>query len=496
MTDKMTENKLAKYFAFQEDCFVLPEEDKIKAFHTENIKADVLTRKTKKIRLMPTIAACMAIIISIASVILIFKRDDSFIPTELEFFGEATQVEGIANWYEPGEITVEATILQHSRNSLMNKSGFIQTLSYEKIEREAPLPDWVIDVTMANERYAILEYETRPQEYNHGYILYDLQENKIFSLGERIFELTRGLLESLNDNSTIHCGLIEIEYFGESPEWCIFRTRNNVISPNVYERYLINIETGELHKLPTSKIITKSSDYTKFVFDRTEATENSEISRKIITYYDIKTKTEKAIIRTEKPYAQYYSQFSKDNRYIIIYTNYGADWNNENTKWLIYDTQTRNTNPCVGKIIRYTEKNDAVIVKDRMGTKIYRLSDMADVTDSYSLKVYEYYEIKSMKNENGFLLYLTPIFDKGEEILIADNIVCSQRWGDYIYIYQAERDEILVYSIRNNEYFTCELDFDGRIEPQYQFSMFINNSGRNCHIVAYHNKNSEQGEGL
>lgn len=507
MKNKNTEYKIAKYFNYQEKCFNLPGEEKIRAFNAISVKPKIEHKRIPKIKYISITAACLAFIISVVSVVVPLMHEDpvSQMTSEtesavkdIEFFGEATKVDGIADWYEPGEFNVETIVLEKADSIAVKPEGMFQTMSFKTMsDVKEQLPDWVIGVNMINERYATLYYEFPVEEYEHGYIMYDLQENKIVTLGDKIYAVVGDFLESRNINERPLGELIIIEEFGANPEWCIFRTWNDTVEPNIYERYLVNIETGEFHQLPTSDILAISSDYKHFVFCRDERLENGELVERVISYYDVKTKEEKVITTTQKGenLSMHHALFSDDDRYIISYIYNGANggWDTVNAKWIIYDVQTGKINNGNGKIIRYTEKNDAVIVKNNEGGRIYRLSDMQDVTDSYELNIYECYEFETVRSGDYRSLYLKPLFERGETVLIADNIVNRMFWDDYVYIYQAGSEEVLVYSVRNNQYFSCSLSLDESVnsDKNNMTFMFIMESGKKCRIVSYYDPMKE-----
>jgi hypothetical protein len=261
---------------------------------------------------------------------------------------------------------------------------------------------------------------------------------------------------------------------------------------------LVNIETGELYLLPTSDIIAISSDYKQFVFCRDDRLDNGELIERVISYYDVKTKEEKNIITTQKgdDLSMHHAQFSDDDRYIIsyIYNGENGGWDTVDARWIIYDIQTGKTNNGNGKIIRYTENDDAVIVKDREGAKIYRLSDMADVTNDYKLAIHEHYEIMTTESSNKTIaVYMNPILGNGDVVLVADNVDLWLELNGYLYIHQQDANQILVYSIKNNEYFTCEFHNEIKKGLGYSSSMFIADSGKSCHIATYFNEGELEG---
>ena len=115
MKNNKAEETVAEFFQYQENCFVMPEEKQIKAFKTVPEKPKIENRRVRKIRYVPIIAACLAIIVSVVSVIAVLRlnNNDTTIPN-VEYFGEAKRVDGIANWYEPGEFNTKTVLLEKS----------------------------------------------------------------------------------------------------------------------------------------------------------------------------------------------------------------------------------------------------------------------------------------------------------------------------------------------------------------------------------------------
>ena len=77
--------------------------------------------------------------------------------------------------------------------------------------------------------------------------------------------------------------------------------------------------------------------------------------------------------------------------------------------------------------------------------------------------------------------------------MVGDNVDLWLEWNDYLYIHQQDAKQILVYSIKNNEYFTCEFHDEIKKGIGYSSSMFIADSGKSCHIATYFNEGELEG---
>ncbi len=504
------ENKLKKYFKLQENSAELPEESSLTAFYITRDQVTDTAKRRIRIKPIAVIAACMAAIISIVATVAVFERmrpdeTESDMPSRPKYLGEPVEVEGMADWYEPGELSIEATILNFASNSSLSasSSGLIP-LSYNapSTTKEVVFPDFVSDVYAINENYLriyIGNYYDVPDEYK--YIIgkcYDLRTGEYVNLLKKIHEVTNNCLKEDGIK-------FEVITRYTISDWCILKTMNTKAVINGFYKtgaYAVNMETGEYHWLPYSheKLYAISEDYTKFIFhkDYSEKIDGElRLVKRESILYDVTTRKETVFYTAYKGETLTTTQasFSPDGRYAIAYlyasdTSITGDYSGPMYQpWVIYDTETGVVQKGKGEIIRYTEKNDACIVRDPDGVKIYRLSDMKDVTNKYILKAYEKYELTTERQGDTYSLFLKPLFEETEPVLITDDIVYRHRWGDYQYIFRKDAEEMLVYSIKENEYFTCPLPFDKNLMKTHSVSIIIGDSGKCCYVTITQKRN-------
>lgn len=274
---------------------------------------------------------------------------------------------------------------------------------------------------------------------------------------------------------------------------CIFDTWNETVEPWVRERFLIDLNTGKKVRIPLDIFIAASDDG-KYIVQSTDEYKDGELKNRTIKALNTETMKETVIVSSGEKASlpMLHVDFSDDGRFIISYryneNGESGGWDMPGAEWVLFDTVSCSTVNGKGKIIRFTENNDAVIVRDNEGAKILLLADLSDVTSEYKLKTYEKYELIDSYVDGVASLRLSLLFGDSSDILIADNVAAYSVWSGYLYIYEYDSNDILVYSFEKNEAFRCEID--NTIMPNESFdviSVFVFDSGRKCNIITWDN---------
>ncbi len=527
MKDKNTENLLKKYFNFQENCFKLPEEKQVEVF---TLKTEERYRKNPKTAYIFKIAACLVVIISIVSMVLILNRDKNVFPiidkeesvfsvdnitaTPQKYFDEVSVVDGIAKWYEPNTFEVQTHFFEVqtatqpdtvSNISLMSLKDGITLINDSSDDTANVFPSWVRSAYMLNEKYISLYYvdiNQVPDEYTYRNMYYDLEKGEIISLGDKMYNLRKDFFESFRDEQTNDLYWY-IEEFGKSTEWCSIR----IYDPRVerhdengqiidadreIDRYIFNIESGEIRQIPTGHIEAFASDYSYVIYTYAKGEYNGNAGR-VLTIFDTKTKEEKIIATDTDSKSLDGVVFTRENdRYVLCHIRSGGPegWDTPKARWYIYDTQMGTTQYFEGEIIYFLPEKDAIITRTPQGGRVYRLSDMTDITDSFELEVYQHYELKVDVNDSVLFMRLEPLFGDVSPVMIAENITEWVKWDNYYYIYCYGASSLLVYSLENNEMFEYDLSDTGIAERRYHYvSISVLDNGTKCSVITYYDPN-------
>lgn len=488
MKNRDIETILKEYYKTEEKSFSIPAESGIAAFHRDYPK----TKRLFGIKVAAMTAACMALVISavfIAGSFLDsnFSDIESTYPADISEMTEPAPNSAVPDWYEPKEFSVEyIPITQNTSYKLSYGGASASTTEKASIDpmsvtvnNEGTLPFWVSGTEILNERYVAIYYDAHydiPFE-DAGMLVYDINEGRIRSIVADVYESNKAFFDSRNTEERHTEDMISCYEFGKSTEWGLFDVWNESVSPVQLDRYMINIETGEMRLLPARyDILAVSRDYKYIVW--CYENENKDLT---VSLLDTETMEETVTEIGKKSH----TVFSDDNRYIIFYKPKNGDESDIysiEAEWFLYDIESRKTLEGRGKIIRFSEKGDAVITRDDDGAHIYTLDGLDEVTDSYELQDYEKYELR---NENGEI-YRFALFKDEAPLLIAQNIVTTAKWTDYHYFYCEGADEITVYSETENKTFLYDISSAKINEREYhKASIYVTDGGKKCNVVTF-----------
>ncbi|MBE6682868.1 MAG: hypothetical protein E7595_01810 [Ruminococcaceae bacterium] len=471
------EKMLIAHYKQEEKSIIIPNESEIKAFSSAPE-----TKRNYRIKYIAAVAACVAVLICAVFIISsLGGYDETSVPQESE---DNTNT-AVADWYEPGEFKVNhIAISQAKAPQLCFTSPLTYTLApitaieiqEEKLGGE--LPEWVARATILNERYIQLIHDYHNPSKDYILPVYDIQTDCLRDIVEEIYLKNKKFIDSRNANERDISDMIYVHEFGASTEWGLFDIWDESVYPIVIERFMVNIESGEMKKLPNyNNVFAVSSDYRYLIMNSSESDGHS-------FFYILDSETmsgQKTDIRSGGKVS-----FSPDGRYAILYElpkSENGGWNSIKAEWHLYELESGKITAGKGKILRFTDDGNAVITKDKDGAHIYLIDDMSDVTDSYPLKEYEKYLIKS----DIYGIYREPIFDTDTEIVIQADIECSAEWNGYRYFYLKQEAAIAVYSEKNNEIFYHDISDLNISEREYhEISIYITDGGKSCNLLTFY----------
>lgn len=438
-------------------------------------------KRRKPWRKWSALAACFCLLVGITAAVAIpaFLKNPGDLTENPSHFGEIAFTKGVADWYTPGSFAVNSLALKTGKAEAKAAIASPQTLSAGGLQslantkNESLLPDWIYEAKMLNDRYIYLAADpeqARETGYD-GYLVYDMQEEKIVNLTAKIFELFLANIDA-SDRNRRPSELISIISFGECGDKCIFDLTN--FTSYKSERYMIDIVSGEYWQVPRRNILAISPDG-RYLVNRYEKT---------TCLYNVQTAEAKEMAVDYRGYAAFVGNSGR-----ILFseaqTNLNNGWNALGMKWKMYDIASDTLFAGSGRIVRVTENGDALVVRAFDGGHIYRFSDLADVTDGYKLKTHERYEIETRLHDRIISLYAVPLFG-GEEIMIADNIEAFTEWNGYYYMYCYGDTEIIVYSTFVNKAFRYDISDLGIVGDRYDMiSIYVTQNGRQCGVVTY-----------
>ena len=490
MNNKNFESVVSKYLKASAESFVLPDEKCIKAF-SEPLVSDAVSvkRGSLKKKSIIIIAATLALFVCLTTAFSAFNRPDASTP-EQSMFSNTVKCSSVADWYVSGDFEVNAITLKQ-QNGGLNLTPMSSAVTKNT---EAELPYWVERVNMLNDRYAELYYgeDDLPAEYEHSFLVYDIYEQKTVSLVERVYNKAKAFFESRNVKNRNPDELILIEKLCQNPDRLIFSTPCEVFETGYLERFMIDLKSGELRSLPAYKtVIAVSEDCEKIVLGE-EVFNGDDLEKRVISVYNTKTEQEIEIETTYNgPFVlQLNAKFSENGRYVIAHI---ADRRGESIvadpqtlRWVIYDTESGARLKGRGRVVRFTENGDAIVIRDTHKATVHLLDDIESAVEDYELKVYEQYEFIAEQSSNGKTdLYLEPIFGNGGIVTLAENVDSWLEWKGYIYIFKADAKKVMVYSVKENEFFTCDAVYPAYLGDNYKYTMFVTDSGKKCNVVAH-----------
>ncbi len=481
------ESLLKEYFDAEEKSLCVPEKENIKAFAFCGI-----AKKAIRIKVAALIAACLAMIISASYLIASIKRDEPSIPEISHAENSRDTAPVIADWYKPGEFRVELTAFTSSGKAASGAGGFENSANSDVV-----LPEWVTHTYMLNERYIELRYDHHYKNpfYDEGLIVYDLKKKKVRSIISDIYEKNKEFFTARNPYQRLPRDMISVCEFGKNSEWGIFNVWNDAVFPTQLEQFLINVESGQMTKLADRRNIIGASKNYDFVVRMGEVTDADGRVTVEISVLNTITLNEKVIyhVPLSSSLLSNTAEFSKNGRYIIYKTN--DQMEAIEPFWIIYDTETESIQNGYGDILSFTEDGLSMIVYANGNYKILTLDGLKDITAECELPEHEYYRIveaseyinrNTKEEESSLLLCREPIFGKGERTVIAKNVDTYIEWNGYYYIYIKGADDILIYSVIEDESFLYDIsDTDVDKIDFHSMSIYVLEDGRKCNIVTF-----------
>lgn len=481
MVNTDMEKALKEYYTAEAMRFTLPQADYLHTLKADTVIPLPRKRRTLNLKIIAAIAACVVLFVSVGAVV---HRLGGGGETSLPVSNELVCREGVQEWYAPGELVAESLYLSGDADlTVTQKSSSVRLLSARE-KSSYSFPEWVYSAYQLNDRYIQLtcvwpEYQHVIAEMGHE-IIYDIQNGEIFSLANRIIDLDNKNVLGWN----ITRFDITLQEFGVSTEWCTIEVDSHL--------YMVNIETGDIRALPDGNIFKISSDY-KYIatwhYTRKDGYR--------IFVLNTETMTEREITSNTDEYeAGKNGVFSPDGRYYLqaYYFKAGTGYENETTtQWKIFDLETGKSVFAKGKFKKFTSGGDAVVLQTAENSKTdytksiaVRLSDGADVTETYAFAQQDLFEVARVGHGALYSLYVSPLFEGGEKTLLAENVCDYQEWGGYYYIYVNGSDMVMVYSLENHSMFTQQIENIDTVELNREYvSVSVLEEGKKCIIVSY-----------
>ncbi len=473
---------LCNYFKEEEKHFELPNLSQI------NLLCERTDKKRKSgIKTLGLIAACLALFISVSFAIYAYTDFGG----EITSMNEESQANknALPDWYTPREFTVEqitiskadspvlSTGISFMPTAFIGSANLARTASEEK--KQGELPYWVARTEILNERFILLLHDWHDfSEREYYYPVYDVKKDCIRDIIREVYERNKDFIDKRNTAERDIGDIIYLNELGTSTEWGLFDIWDESGEAPVIERFMINVESGEMRKLPRyADILAISDDYRYIVW--CYADENGEFTASVL---DTETMSERVtdIQKRSK------TVFSDDGRYIVFYkppkTSDGG-WSTLKAEWYLYELESGKTVEGKGRILRFTEDGDAVIAEDGNGAHIYLTADMSEVTEDYALREYEKYTVKS--DVNG--IYRVPIFDGETETVLQSEIECSAEWNGFKYYYLKNEQAIAIYHEQSNEIFYYDISDKSIDKVKYnEISIYITDNGKKCNVLTFY----------
>lgn len=489
----MRKNKikgLYDYFETEEKSIDVPPIEKITAYKDfDSLYAPPETKRRAAsftLRRTALIAACLALAVAAAAVVPAIINNG---PAN-GGFSAVEYTSGVADWYSPGCLEADLLELSVKRHDVKPVSLLVRPLASTV---KGDLPNWIYGADTLDEKYLRLYgYDDKAKEAGFaGYLIYDIKNAEMIDLTSLIYDHFKAHVyaEDSDYEPTRVIGNIKFGGFGD---YCVFdyihtdyimdeagEAGEAAIPVDANERYLMNIASGDLRRIPMRDILAVSDDGERIV-------NCAEIDGEFTVFvYETSYGRETAIPVGYRGY----TVFANGGKTIIFYapqtlTGENSGWDTVNALWKLYDVESGSLLDGRGRIVRLTENGDAVVVRDQAGGKVLKLSDLSDVTGEYELETYEKYEVEKRLDYGVYSFFAVPLFG-GDEVLIADNIEAWTEWGEYYYIRQYGSESIVVYSTRENKAFDYDVssldiprNYDG-------ISIYVTDEGRKCRIVTY-----------
>ena len=498
MKNTELENKLKAFYEAEEKVIVLPDESSIKALNTDTSSYQGVKRKKAfNIKVLLTAAACLLLGVTagISMFLMTERTNNGENPTA---FGDVVRVEGIADWYLPGEFKVDDLYIKGEvdleTESVTNPFKLLSA-GNKKADNEFTFPEWVISARNVNDRYIRLgcgwpEYKDVIAEMGHD-IYYDIQTGEIFSLCNRILASDESY--KLGENLTWLD--LTIDEFGANTQWCTVRLGWDGL------RFKVNIETGEIQQLSSGNLFEVSADYNYMALYHGKYVPDGKYDNGGYKTFVIDTRTNKTIPITsaDDGYAAiYHGLFSPDGKYYLQAYNsnkYDGDTNHTGTYWKVFNLETGANFFTRGMFKKFTSAGDAAIFQVAANAetgyydnRVIMLSGGADVTDEYKFAPSDMYEVVKTGRFEDCTLSLVPLFGELNTVVIAEHIGCYAEWGGYYYIYVNNSNEVLIYSPVNNEMFSYDISHMGIPERKFtSINLSVLDSGKKCVFVTYYN---------
>ena len=486
----MRKNKikgLYDYFETEEKSIDVPPIEKITAYKDfDSLYAPPETKRRAAsftLRRTALIAACLALAVAAAAVVPAIINNG---PAN-GGFSAVEYTSGVADWYSPGCLEADLLSLGVKNHGITPISITVRPVANTL---KGELPEWIYGADTLDEKYLRLYgYDDKAKEAGFaGYLIYDIKNAEMIDLTSLIYDHFKAHVYA-EDSDYEPTRVIGNITFGGFGDYCVFdyihtdyimdEAGEAAIPVDANERYLMNIASGDLRRIPMRDILAVSDDGERIV-------NCAEIDGEFTVFvYETSYGRETAIPVGYRAY----TVFANGGKTIIFYapqtlTGENSGWDTVNASWKLYDVGSGSIFDGRGRIVRLTENGDAVVVRDQAGGKVLKLSDLSDVTGEYELETYEKYEVEKRLDNGIYSFFAAPLFD-GDEVLIADNIEAWTEWGEYYYIRQYGSESIVVYSTRENKAFDYDVssldiprNYDG-------ISIYVTDEGRKCRIVTY-----------
>ena len=477
MNKKDIEALLENYFKAEDKALSIPDKSKILAFSEQ-----VHMKRKFNLKAAGVIAACLAlcICISLATVSLFEHAATSQQEQSANARGE------LPDWYSPGEFSVDqieftrsSAQISASENIFLPTAFIGDTFIKQASKKRGELPYWVARTEILNERFILLLYDWHDfSEREYYYPVYDVKKDCIRDIIREVYEKNKDFIDKRNAEDRDIGDIIYLNELGTSTEWGLFDIWDESGGHSIIERFMINVETGEMRKLPRyADILAISDDYRYIVW--CYADENGKFTASVL---DTETMSERVTdIRKRSQ-----TVFSDDGRFIVFYkppktSNGGHD--TLNAEWYLYELESGRTVEGKGRILRFTEDGNAIIAEDSNGAHIYLTADMSEVTEDYTLREHEKYTVKS--DVNG--IYRIPIFDGETETVLQSEIECSAEWNGFKYYYLKNEQAIAIYHEQSNEIFYYDISDKGIDRLKYnEISIYVTDNGKKCNVLTFY----------
>lgn len=178
--------------------------------------------------------------------------------------------------------------------------------------------------------------------------------------------------------------------------------------------------------------------------------------------------------------------------------------NSPKCNWVAYNIEAGFSHHGIGRIIRFFDNDNYVIVETENGVKVYDTRNGEDVTDTLDIPDWAKNELvitNSTITDHRYSkkLTLSPLFSEDEDIVICDNVDVIYKSDEYVYTYSHGDNFVMCYSMIDGSSFAKTIDqsfvdaaqtVNEITDHHVEYRMFVNEEKTKLLLFYYKSNNN------